>query len=410
MSFSRTSSSKFSRSFRRGLVDLQAEFELELVEGGLDFVGLAAALVDGGDALLEIDAGLDGAEHLVAGAEHALEELEFFGEEFEDAFIGGVLAVEKIDDHDVVFLAVAVAAADALLDALGIPREVVVYDEGAELEIDTLRARLGGDHDGALFAEVIHEGGTHVGGFGAGDAVGADVTIHPAGVNGLGAVVGVGAVEKNDAGTPRTIGEHAEQIALRAARFGEDNGLLRGGRRHAGHAGETDRQGLEQGFALGIGCDGRGERGEGFEVGDFLRDGGAVGVGKRRGVRIVAPLLSGLGEGFVILIQLLLKGGGRLLWFDLGPQAGRNGFECSGDGEGGRGEELSQHQRHEGALAGGESDEVVAAEVVGNEAVEPILALLRRELLHQRQALGVGDVGGDLAAKGAVTEGFESLF
>lgn len=44
-----------------GLVNLQAEFELELVEGGLDFVGLTAALVDGGDALLEIHAGFDGA-------------------------------------------------------------------------------------------------------------------------------------------------------------------------------------------------------------------------------------------------------------------------------------------------------------------------------------------------------------
>ena len=177
------------------------------------------------------------------------------------------------------------------------------------MEIDTLRARLGGDHDGALLAEVIHEGGTHVGGFGAGDAVGAGVTIQPPGVNGLGAVVGVGAVEKDDAGTPRTIGEDAEQVALRAAGFGEDNGLLWGGRRHAGHAGKTDRQGLEQGFALGVGRDGRSERGEGFEVGDFAGNRRAIGVGKRGGVGIIAPLLGGLGEGFVILIQLLLKGG-----------------------------------------------------------------------------------------------------
>ncbi len=62
------------------LVDFQAQFELEVVEGGLDFILLAAALVDGGDALFEVDAGLDGAQHFVAGAEHVFEELEFFGQ------------------------------------------------------------------------------------------------------------------------------------------------------------------------------------------------------------------------------------------------------------------------------------------------------------------------------------------
>ena len=101
-----------------GLVDLQAQFELELVEGGLDFLGLAAALVDGGDALLEVHAGFDGAQHLVAGAEDALEELELLGQQLEDALVGLVLAVEEVHHHHVVLLPVAVAAADALLDAL----------------------------------------------------------------------------------------------------------------------------------------------------------------------------------------------------------------------------------------------------------------------------------------------------
>ena len=39
------------------------------------------------------------------------------------------------------------AAAYALLDALRVPGEVVVDDEGAELEVDALPCRLGGDHD-----------------------------------------------------------------------------------------------------------------------------------------------------------------------------------------------------------------------------------------------------------------------
>ena len=117
----------------------------------------------------------DGAEHLVAGAEHALEELELLGEQLEDALVGLVLPVEEVDDDDVVLLAVAVAAADALLDALRVPRQVVVDDQRAELEVDALRAGLGGDHDAALLAEVVDERGAHVGGLGAGDAVGARV-------------------------------------------------------------------------------------------------------------------------------------------------------------------------------------------------------------------------------------------
>ena len=164
---------------RHRFVDLEAQFELELVEGGLDLVGLAAALVDGGDALLEVDAGLDRAEHLVAGAEDALEELELLGQQLEDALVGRVLAVEEVDDHHVVLLAVAVAAADALLDALRVPRQVVVHHQRAELQVDALGAGLGGDHDAALLAEVVHQRGAHVGGARAGDAVGALVALEP---------------------------------------------------------------------------------------------------------------------------------------------------------------------------------------------------------------------------------------
>ena len=111
-----------------GLVDLEVELELERIEGGLDFLRPAAALIDGGDAFLEVHTGFDGTEHLVAGAEDAGEELEFLIEELENAEVRLILAVEEIDDHHIVLLAVAVAAADALLDALRIPRQVIVHD------------------------------------------------------------------------------------------------------------------------------------------------------------------------------------------------------------------------------------------------------------------------------------------
>ena len=47
------------------------------------------------------------------------------------------------------------AAADALLNPLRIPRKVVVDDQIAELEIDALRGRFRGDHDACFIAEVF---------------------------------------------------------------------------------------------------------------------------------------------------------------------------------------------------------------------------------------------------------------
>ena len=71
--------------------------------------------------------------------------------------IGGIGAIKEVDDDDVILLAVTMAAADALLDALRVPRQVVIDDHRAKLEIDALRAGLRRDHDLALVAEIVDE-------------------------------------------------------------------------------------------------------------------------------------------------------------------------------------------------------------------------------------------------------------
>ena len=119
-------------------------------EGGVDLLGRAALLVDGEDALLEIHAGLDGAQHLVGGTEDAAEEAELLAQQFEHAAVGLVALVQEVDDHHVVLLPVAVAAADALLDALRVPGQVVVDDQRAELQVDAFRRGLGGEQDRSL--------------------------------------------------------------------------------------------------------------------------------------------------------------------------------------------------------------------------------------------------------------------
>ena len=64
-------------------------------------------------------------------------------------------------------LTVPVAAPDALLDALRVPREVVVDDQRAELKIDPLCGSLGGDHNYRLVVEILDQRSPHVGGLGA---------------------------------------------------------------------------------------------------------------------------------------------------------------------------------------------------------------------------------------------------
>ena len=70
--------------------DFGFQFLLKLVELELNLLRRAAFLVDGGDALLEIHARFHGPEHLVAGAEHAVEEPELLVQQFVDPLVGGV--------------------------------------------------------------------------------------------------------------------------------------------------------------------------------------------------------------------------------------------------------------------------------------------------------------------------------
>ena len=112
-----------------GLVDLRLQLRLQSVEGGLNLHFGPALLVNPGDPLLEIHARFDTAQDLVAGPEDTVKKLEFLGEQLVDALIGGVALVEEIDHDHVVVLSVAMAPADALLNPLRVPGQVVVDHE-----------------------------------------------------------------------------------------------------------------------------------------------------------------------------------------------------------------------------------------------------------------------------------------
>ena len=148
-------------------------------------------MVDVGNALLEIHARPNGAQHLITRAEHAFEQLKLLGQQFIDAFVGFILSVQEIHHHYVMLLSVAMTAADALLDALRVPGQIVVDYEGTELQVNAFRSGFGGNHDAALFAEVIHQSRAHVGSLGTGQPISALVLFQPGGVDLFGTLIGV---------------------------------------------------------------------------------------------------------------------------------------------------------------------------------------------------------------------------
>src|ERR1044071_5658578 len=63
---------------------------------------------------------------------------------------------DEIEDQAVFALAVAMDTAHPLLQAIGIPRDVIVEKDVAGLEVDPLPRRLGGDkHLNRTFAELL---------------------------------------------------------------------------------------------------------------------------------------------------------------------------------------------------------------------------------------------------------------
>ena len=115
-----------------------------------------ARLIDLGNSLFEIDARFNRPQHFVTGSEHAIKQGKLFGQQFVNSLVGGIILVQKVYDNDIMFLAIAMATANTLFNALGIPWKVVVDDHGAKLQVDTFGCGFGGDHNFGTVAKVVH--------------------------------------------------------------------------------------------------------------------------------------------------------------------------------------------------------------------------------------------------------------
>ena len=139
------------------------------------------------------------------------------------------------------------AAANALFDSLRVPRQVVIDDQRAELQVDTFGSRFGGDHDfrtgTVVLAEVVDQRGSSIYLRRAGDSIRAFVLFEPALVDGGRVLVGVRAAEQHQFARVAVGREEAVQILLSALGFREDDGLT--WRAQLGHLAETQFERLE---------------------------------------------------------------------------------------------------------------------------------------------------------------------
>ena len=198
-----------------------------------DLLGRAALLVDTEHARFEVDAALDLSEHVVGRAEHAIEEAELFAQQLHDAAVRLVALVEEIEHHHVVLLPVSMAATDALLDALWVPRQVVVHNQRAELQVDALGGRLGRHHHLGAVTEVLDERRPHVDVSRACGAARLAVLREPALVDAARLRPRVCAAEGDDLPRVPVPVEELREVLLGATGLGEDHRLpRRAGPRH----------------------------------------------------------------------------------------------------------------------------------------------------------------------------------
>ena len=224
----------------------------------------AAFLVDGEDALLEIHAGFDGAEHFVGCTEDAVEEAEFLAQQFENTAVGLVAFVQEVDDDDIVLLPVAMAAADALLDALRVPGQVVVDDQRAELQVDAFGRGFGGEQDASPRRGKCSISAVRTSTAREPEARPVlSVLLQPASRRSRCFRPAVGAVEQRRPARVAVGFKKGLQILLGAARFGEDQSLACGAR--FSHLLEADLQSLEKRLGFGVDADAARPRGEPFE-------------------------------------------------------------------------------------------------------------------------------------------------
>ena len=116
------------------------------------------------------------------------------------------------------------AAANALLDTLRVPRKVIIDDQRAELQVQAFGCGFGGNHYISLMLEIIDGGCTPVGGLDTTDAV--RVSEAPLLVDFVGLWFAGFAIEQNNAIGVAIGFEEVFKERLRLGGFGKYQGFV----------------------------------------------------------------------------------------------------------------------------------------------------------------------------------------
>ena len=126
------------------------------------------------------------------------------------------------------FLPIAMATTNPLLNALWIPRQIIIDHEATELEIDPLRARFGGNHDGGTLPECLNQRSAYVHTFRAGEHVLSGMTLEPVVIDVQRIWIVIRAIQGNDAPGIAIGLQQLFEVTLGAPRLREDECLARG--------------------------------------------------------------------------------------------------------------------------------------------------------------------------------------
>ena len=139
-----------------------------------------------------------------------------------------VVPSDEVDHGDITLLAVPMTAPDALFDALRVPRQIVVDNRLAKLQVQPFCASLGAYEHLRTRAELVHEGKPHgdlATRLGSRRKAGAFFLL-PSGERLLRTRVIVHAAEQGDVFVAEADGEkQASQVLLGGDRLGEHDGL-----------------------------------------------------------------------------------------------------------------------------------------------------------------------------------------
>ena len=96
-------------------------------------------------------------QDMVGRVEDSTEQIQLLAQNLEGQPMRLIVPGDEVDHGDIPLLAVPMAAPDTLLDALRVPRQIVVDDRLAKLQVQPFCAGLGAYENLRTRAELVHE-------------------------------------------------------------------------------------------------------------------------------------------------------------------------------------------------------------------------------------------------------------